>query len=337
MHGPARRERTGPPSYRAGPVRAGSCLRRRTIHLESKYLWKFRPQERDFVQRPASEWFQELIEAIPVITFAGRSYALDDVEYISPQVETFLGVTQDEWLSNPQIWFTLLHPDDSGRVLHEIARATDHRAPLVSEYRLLTPTGEEVWVEHSALRRAGADGVESVVGTLTVVTARKQAEEKLRNLAFVDELTRLLNRRGFFHLAERQLRLSARSGRGAVLIYIDVNGMKAVNDRLGHDAGDRLLMEVAELLRSTFRGTDILARLGGDEFVALAVETDTDRRELLGSRLQERLDVLNAVPGREYQISMSTGEAYFDPDQPVGLRDLMLRADEGMYRHKFRR
>ncbi|HET7321453.1 MAG TPA: diguanylate cyclase [Longimicrobiaceae bacterium] len=282
------------------------------------------------------ETYQELIENIPAITFAGISYSLNDVDFISPQVEPLLGVSADEWLANPQLWLTLLHSDDAGRVLNELSRAWEKRQPVISEYRLLAPSGEEVWVEHSAHVRGGGEN-ERVVGLLTIITARKNAEEQLRNLAFIDELTQLYNRRGFFHLAERQLRLSRRTGRGAVLIFVDVDGMKKTNDELGHAAGDRLLMDVAELLRSSFRGTDLIARIGGDEFVVLAVETDTDRRELLGSRLQRRLSQINAEPGRLQALELSAGEAYFDPDGNTTLHELLRHADTGMYEHKFRK
>ena len=101
------------------------------------------------------------------------------------------------------------------------------------------------------------------------VALQKQAEA-LREASVTDELTGLLNRRGFMLLADQQLKLATRERRRSILLFIDLNGMKTINDNLGHDVGDKALKDTAALLKRVFRSTDVIGRLGGDEFVVFA-------------------------------------------------------------------
>src|SRR6185369_5039973 len=108
------------------------------------------------------------------------------------------------------------------------------------------------------------------VAILEDITDRKHAEEKLRELSVSDELTGLANRRGFMLLAEQQIKLAQRTGKGLVLVFADLDRLKWINDTLGHAEGDRAIQDTALILRNSFRTSDIVARLGGDEFVALS-------------------------------------------------------------------
>jgi diguanylate cyclase (GGDEF)-like protein len=155
----------------------------------------------------------------------------------------------------------------------------------------------------------------------------------LGGLALTDELTGLYNRRGFEALAERQLKLERRSGGGLLLFFIDVDGLKAINDTYGHSTGDHVLKRTAEALKKTFRDSDILARLGGDEFAVLAVEASDDCEATMRARLQEYLNALNRH-NQQYRISLSAGAARFDRRCGGSLGDLMARADRAMYEQK---
>ncbi len=155
--------------------------------------------------------------------------------------------------------------------------------------------------------------------------ARRAAE--LQTLSFADELTGLHNRRGFLQLAKQQLKLTARTGRSAALFFADMNGMKAINDNLGHEAGDAALIDAAALLRDVFRESDILARLGGDEFVVFAPEFSAIGIEGFRARLQSRLSSFNASSGRPYTLSISVGAAIYDPERPCDLEALLQRAN----------
>ena len=159
-------------------------------------------------------------------------------------------------------------------------------------------------------------------------------ENALRELATVDELTDILNRRGFHAVAEDYLRLARRLREGLCCLFLDLNGFKRINDTLGHNVGDQALIETARLLKATFRESDLIARVGGDEFVVLALEIGPNTANRMIARLQEKLTAVNAQPGRTYQISVCIGMARSEPGQECSIADLVARADHLMYEQK---
>jgi diguanylate cyclase (GGDEF)-like protein len=163
---------------------------------------------------------------------------------------------------------------------------------------------------------------------------REKFEEDLRNLAITDPLTGLDNRRGFLSLAEQQLKLSARNKRGVLLYFADIDGLKWINDTLGHMEGDKALLEAAGVLQETFRTSDIIARLGGDEFAALAVDITEANSEIFSARLQSLIETRNNQENRRYRLSISIGCSYYDPENPRSLDELMTHADQLMYEQK---
>jgi len=156
----------------------------------------------------------------------------------------------------------------------------------------------------------------------------------LRSLSLIDDLTGLYNRRGFSDLGEQYLKLARRSGRGVTMVYLDLDRFKTINDSLGHHVGDRALIKVADILRATFRRSDIIARLGGDEFGVLALEAADESSELLVQRLRERVLDFNQTSPEPYQLSVSIGMAHHDEDLRVRLEDMVAEADSAMYREK---
>src|SRR6266478_536376 len=161
-------------------------------------------------------------------------------------------------------------------------------------------------------------------------------QAELGNLALTDELTGLYNRRGFMALAERQLKLARRSGRGMLLFMTDVDCLKQINDSFGHFEGDRALKRTADVLEETFRGSDVVARLGGDEFAVLAIEAAGHSEATIKTRLFECLKSISADESR-YEISLSLGLARFDPSSCTSIGELMVKADQDMYEQKRRR
>ena len=160
-------------------------------------------------------------------------------------------------------------------------------------------------------------------------------QAELGNLALTDELTGLYNRRGFLALAERQLKLGRRSGRGMLLFVMDVDRMKHINDTFGHLEGDRALKRTAEVLEQTFRNSDVVARVGGDEFGVLAIEASGHSEATIKARLFECLKS-NCAKESRYQISLSLGLARFDSGNRTSIGELMAKADQAMYEHKKR-
>jgi len=171
------------------------------------------------------------------------------------------------------------------------------------------------------------------VVTFLDITERKRADEEIRMLAISDALTELYNRRGFITLAGQQIKRAKRINKPLILFFIDIDGLKVVNDTLGHEEGDRLLINAANILKQTFRESDIIARIGGDEFAVLAA----DAAEISGfilKRLTDRIISYNTLSLRQYDISMSIGTAIYDPANPCSLDDLMSRAVQLMYMQK---
>lgn len=160
-----------------------------------------------------------------------------------------------------------------------------------------------------------------------------QARE-LQALSLTDELTGLNNRRGFVTIAAQQLKVAARSLRHAAVIYLDVNDLKPVNDSLGHEEGDRLLRDVAQVLTVCFRDSDVMARLGGDEFAVLTIDVSPQSSTLLEERVARAERAFNQRGERDYRMSLSLGIELFDPRDPVSLDVLLARADERMYARK---
>lgn len=180
---------------------------------------------------------------------------------------------------------------------------------------------------------------EDEVGHLSRMVARAAEriaalKDDLRRAAAVDPLTHLNNRRGFLPIAEHQLRVAQRTHEPTALVFLDVDGLKHVNDTLGHASGDTLIAEAAMVLRTTFRASDLPARMGGDEFCVLLRGDSALSAERAVERLQEAADVINAEEGRAFDLSLSVGIARFDPNDPVSLDHLIEEADGLMYAHK---
>ena len=167
---------------------------------------------------------------------------------------------------------------------------------------------------------------------------RGMREEMLRAMSLHDDLTGLYNRRGLLALAEQHVRSMMRTGRGFSIVFIDMDGMKRINDTQGHAEGDRALVDVATLLRTTFRESDISARIGGDEFAILALDeaegTGENAAEAACARLVAAVDRHNRTAGRPYQLSLSIGVSRCDPLSPEPLETVIEEADRRMFAQK---
>lgn len=166
------------------------------------------------------------------------------------------------------------------------------------------------------------------------IVERQRAEETLRSLSLTDHMTGLYNHRGFYNLAEHHARVSRRSRTKSLLIYADMDGLKKINDTMGHQAGSQAITSVAEVLRSTFRECDIVARLGGDEFAILAPNVPMNDSRKIIERLRNNLKVYNDAGHHPFQLSLSIGAVEIDHTYEFGIEDQMAKADAEMYRDK---
>ena len=188
-------------------------------------------------------------------------------------------------------------------------------------------SGAQDFLAKGRLTRAG------VVRSLRYAIERDRLRKSLQTLSLLDDLTGLHNRRGFRVLAEQHLRLIRRKG-AALLVYLDVDNLKSVNDTYGHMEGNRALVETAMILRACFRQADIIARMGGDEFCVLMTDAHLHTALQVRKRLENRIERTNAIPGRRYQLSLSVGITDVPvTGQPV-LEELLSLADNLMYEQK---
>lgn len=175
------------------------------------------------------------------------------------------------------------------------------------------------------------------VSTLWDTTVLFKQLEELSHQCFTDELTGLYNRRGFLTVAQHQIESARRQRRRMIALFADMDGLKEINDTLGHAAGDAAIRDVAEILKSSLRGGDVVARIGGDEFVVLTSIEESDGADALIERLKADVELFNQESIRNYAVKISFGFSVIEPDSPFDLAEVIQRADMEMYREKQRR
>ena len=181
------------------------------------------------------------------------------------------------------------------------------------------------------LQRVLAERVEELEAA---VVERQRAEEALRNLTLSDDLTSLFNRRGFFTLAQQHFKTVRRRNQSSLLIYADMDGLKHINDTFGHNEGSNAICRVADILRETFRDSDIVARIGGDEFAILAADVPPFGIAVVTDRLRANLRRHNAANDLGYDLSLSIGSVGIDAANTLTVEELIDQADLAMYENK---
>ena len=227
-------------------------------------------------------------------------------------------------------------PDAHGLATLKQAYAQAREVPIV----VLTGLDDDELALHAVNEGAqdylvkGRADTELLDRSIRYAIERHRALEQVRQLAVVDELTGLNNRRGFLILFEHHRELAVRKQVPLTLVFIDLDGMKQINDTYGHQEGDRALIETARLLTTTFRKSDVIARLGGDEFCVLLTEGSEQGGEVAINRLIANVESEMASENRTYGLSLSLGIGRYDPKDPVPVDILIQRADHAMYVQK---
>jgi two-component system cell cycle response regulator len=173
-----------------------------------------------------------------------------------------------------------------------------------------------------------------MVRCLRHAVERHRLVREIQALSLVDDLTGLHNRRGFIALAQQQQRVSERKGDRFYVLYVDLDNMKWINDNLGHHFGDQALIDLGEVLESTFRGSDVVARVGGDEFVVLVTDAEEADVSALQERLANNLRAHSARKSRPFDLHVCTGVARYEPGAGQSIDEIVDRADKLMYRQK---
>lgn len=213
-------------------------------------------------------------------------------------------------------------------------RMSGEDVPSKFELSLITREGDAIQVEIN-ISHIEYSGKPATMGFIRDIRERKKAEEKLRETTITDDLTGLLNRRGFYTLAEQQCKLANRVGKPMHLLYLDIDGFKSINDKFGHVEGDQALVDTANILRRTFRESDIIARIGGDEFVVLLTEpAESDIESIIIEHINRNLIIHNDHDPKRYKLIFSMGVSRYDPAHPCSMSALLTMADRLMYEEK---
>jgi diguanylate cyclase (GGDEF)-like protein len=227
-------------------------------------------------------------------------------------------------------------PDAQGL---EVVRAIHNAAPDMPLLVLTALNDEHLAIQ--SLREGAQDYLvkaeldsASLWRSLRYAMERHRVQMGLLNLSLVDDLTGLSNRKGFLSLANHHAKLASRTRKTFLVGFIDLDGLKHINDTFGHEEGNHALLEAANVLRDSFRQSDILGRCGGDEFAVVVADAAEDSAGIVTDRVQEKVRVRNAQPGVRYPLSLSMGIVACDPLCPPDLGQLLHRADALMYHQK---
>ncbi|MBF0416320.1 MAG: diguanylate cyclase [Magnetococcales bacterium] len=261
------------------------------------------------------ESFQAIVEksADGILILRGNG----KVEYLNQSAITLLGRDEAEMIGMP-----FGFPVVSGNATEvDVIRKNGELG--IAEMRAVGT----IWNDHDAL-----------LVSLRDVTENVRLREQLRQISMEDDLTGLNNRRGFLLHAEQELRSAERLNAHLILFFMDLDGMKRINDKLGHKFGDQALIETASIMRQVFRKSDILCRLGGDEFLALSLQMGKeDRTSYILSRFEAELSRRNMQPGRVFQLSISVGSVLVSDARNCSVEDVIRDADAAMYQKKMAR
>lgn len=261
---------------------------------------------------------------------------VDDIDgnivYFNDKASQLFGYDSTEFKKIPLEKY--IHPDDLKTIRqYHRRRLAGEEVPARYEFRGLHKNGQVLDYEVNVV---GLEKDGKMIGTRNYIyniTERKKLERSLHIESVTDGLTGLLNQRGFYAQAQHQINLARRTKKGFYLFYCDLNNLKLINDKFGHVTGDILLKNTAQILLSSFRKSDYIARVGGDEFIILTPEAVPESINIMVSRLNNNIVEYNKKE-KQSPISLSIGYAYFQPDAPRSLEELIKIADEMMYREK---
>ena len=278
--------------------------------------------------RESEERFRQLAENIREVFYVSEQ---GYIRYVSPAYMEIWGRSPQSLYQEPESFLDTVHPEDKEAVRESLENKG--RGEVEQVYRIVRPDGSIRWIKDRSFPIYDDSGETlRVVGIAADITDLKLGEEKLKYLSLHDPLTALYNR---IYFEEEMSRIERGRYNAVGIVSCDVDGLKLVNDTLGHDQGDRLLVAAAGVIRGCFREGDLVARIGGDEFSVVLPDTTESAVEKACQRIQEAVASYNAA-NPDLPVSISVGSAVgLGADR--NLKDLFKEADNNMYRKKLYR
>jgi diguanylate cyclase (GGDEF)-like protein/PAS domain S-box-containing protein len=278
--------------------------------------------------RESEERFRQLAENIREVFYIHEEGI---PRYVSPAYAEIWGHPPQTLYEDPESFWETIHPEDRDYVKGFLEKKTQQEIEVV--YRIVRPDASIRWIRDRSFPIGDDSGrTERAVGIAADITDLKLGEEKLRYLSLHDPLTGLYNR---IYFEEEMSRMEKTRHETVGILSCDVDGLKLVNDTLGHDQGDRLLVAAARVIRESFREGDLAARIGGDEFAVVLPNTTEPAVENACQRIQETVDIYNTTHP-ELPLSISVGFAVKNGSHK-NLKDVFKEADNHMYRRKLYR
>jgi diguanylate cyclase (GGDEF)-like protein/PAS domain S-box-containing protein len=249
---------------------------------------------------------------------------------VSKSVEKLTGYAQEELLSSEVVYAKLIHKDDIERVTQELMDAIDKQQYFFTHnpYRIIDKDGKIKWIlDNTVIVRNEENEITNFVGYLTDITELKESEIRLKHLSQTDQLTQINNRMQLDNILQDQYYRYHRNNEKCSVILIDIDYFKIVNDEFGHIAGDMILVEFANLLKSNIRKSDYLGRWGGEEFLIILPHTDLNQASIIAEKLRVEVEKFNfsIVEHKTASFGVSTFQ------KGMSVEDLIGEADKALY------
>ena len=285
--------------------------------------------------RQAEVRYRTLVERMPAVTYVQEIGGPESAIYMSPQIETVTGYSPEE-CKDPDLRWRMVHPDDRERMQAEDERDVEPGEVVTTEYRVVHREGRIVWVRNeSVVVEEGEEGGSRYwQGFMVDITERKALEDELEYRAFHDPLTGLPNRDLFSDRLEQAIARTQRRNDVVAVLFLDLDNFKVINDSLGHEVGDQLLVAVSQRLKRCLRSGDVVARMGGDEFTILLEDVSgASGAEETAERINRELWAPFTIEGEPIFVTASIGIVLSNVF--VGeAGDLLRAADIALYRAK---
>jgi len=294
--------------------------------------------------------YSSLVDHLPVGVY--RTNPEGRILTANPALVKMLGYQSEEELRGVNVNDLYIRKKDREAHLHSL----DQRLIYFTELKLRRRDGGTIWGNDFPRAVPGPTGaVRYYDGILVNITRRKKIENQLRRtlaklaasnrerqemihkleaLSVTDDLTGLYNRRGFNLMARQTMKIGDRRKVLMFLLFLDMDNLKGINDSLGHSSGDEALRRMADILKITFRKSDVKGRMGGDEFAVFPVDTSFEGVRSALARLEGKVLAFNQSDRAPFQLAFSAGVACYDPTDPITIEELLARADKLMYAQK---